>query len=123
MERNVVNWFEIPVTDMNRARKFYETVFKKKLTETPMPDMQMMTFPWNKQGVNTSGALVKAKNIKPTTDGTRVYFQCDDVNNEIKMAESNGGKTIMSKTSVGTNGYIAIIIDTEGNHIGLHSMK
>jgi len=123
MERNVVGWFEIPVKEMDRAKKFYSSVFNKKLIDMPMEDIEMATFDMVEEGANASGALVKGEDIAPCSSGTLVYFSCDDIQNELSRVEKNGGKIIFPKTSIGEYGFISHIIDTEGNRIGLHSVN
>lgn len=123
MEKNVVGWFEIPVKQMDRAKDFYRNVFKKKLSDLPMNDMEMAVFDMVEHGEAASGALVKSKDTDPCASGTLVYFTCDDINNELSRIESNGGKIVFPKTSIGEHGFISHIIDTEGNKVGLHSMN
>ncbi len=123
MERNVVGWFEIPVKEMDRAKKFYTSVFNKKLTDMPMPDYEMATFDMVDDGPNSGGALVKGEETAPCPSGTLVYFSCDDIQNELSRVEKNGGKIVFPKTSIGEYGFISHIIDTEGNRIGLHSVN
>jgi len=123
MERNVVGWFEIPVKEMDRAKKFYSTVFEKKLTDMPMEDLEMATFDMVEDGANSGGALVKGEETKPSSSGTLIYFSCDDIQNELSRVEKSGGKIVFPKTSIGEYGFISHIIDTEGNRIGLHSVN
>ncbi|WP_045462991.1 VOC family protein [Sporocytophaga myxococcoides] len=123
MERNVVGWFEIPVKELDRAKKFYSTVFEKKLTDMPMDDLEMATFDMVDDGPNSGGALVKGEETTPSSSGTVVYFSCDDIQNELSRVEKSGGKIVFPKTSIGEYGFIAHIIDTEGNRIGLHSVN
>jgi uncharacterized protein len=120
---NPVNWFEIAVTDMARAKKFYETVFKCTLTDLQMGPQTMAMFPGEPDWANASGALVKADDYVPTTDGHKIYFTCEDVNNEFALATQNGATAILPKMSLGDFGNMALFIDTEGNMIGLHSNK
>lgn len=125
---NAVRWFEIYVDDMARAKKFYETVFQIKLTELPTPagfdDLQMYAFPqmlMDRPG--TSGALAKMKGFKPGGNSVLVYFSSRDCNNELARVEKAGGKIFKPKESIGEYGHIALVHDTEGNMIGIHSMK
>lgn len=119
---NTVNWFEIPTIDLERAKKFYETVFKVKLEEYDTPSTKMYTFPAiDKDSYGAMGALVYNEDLKPSKDGTTVYFYCENLENEISRIEPNGGKIILPKTNIGENGFIAQCIDTEGNKIAVHS--
>jgi predicted enzyme related to lactoylglutathione lyase len=127
--KNVVNWFEIYTSDFARAKKFYTEVFKHELTDLPMggsdnhPEMEYATFPSNESGFGTSGALVKIDMAKPGMGGTLVYFATEEINEELSRVEAAGGKIIRAKQDIGEYGFIALIEDTEGNMIGLHSMK
>ncbi len=136
MERktNVVTWFEIYVDDINRARKFYETVLNVSMMEMPAPgdgqcsegdmqDFKMVTFPWIENSPNASGALVQMKDMKAGGNSTVVYFTCDDCQVEQDRVEAAGGKILQPKFAIGEHGFCAWCIDTEGNYFGLHSMK
>jgi len=120
---NSVNWFEIPVTDIERATKFYSKVFNVELSPIDMPGMKMAMFPGEQDKPFASGSLVQGENLVPSMDGTTVYFFCDDLNNQLKTIEELGGKLINPKTSIGEMGFIAHFIDCEGNKVALHSMK
>ena len=125
---NVINWFEIYTSDFERAKKFYTTVFQVQLTDLPMgsenhPDMKYATFPGNPNGFGASGALVKMDVVTPGNGGTLVYFYTEEINKELGRVEAAGGKIIRPKVSIGENGFIALVEDTEGNMIGMHSMK
>ena len=127
--KNPVGWFEIYIDDIQRAKKFYETVLRVALTELPNPTpeepMQMFAFPMDPtgKGENASGALVKMEGFKAGGNSTIVYFVCDDCAVEERRVEEAGGKVIKSKLSIGEFGFMALCSDTEGNMIGLHSMK
>jgi len=125
--KNPFTWIEIYADDMVRAMKFYESVLGVKLSELPIPEgtgeMQMMSFPWVAGSENISGALVKAEHMKPGAGGTLVYFTCDDCSIEESRVESAGGKVLQTKMSLGDYGFCSVVSDTEGNPIGLHSMK
>lgn len=125
--KNPFTWVEIYVEDMSRAQKFYETVLNVQLAELPMPEgvgeMQMLSFPWTENDHNISGALVKAEEMRPGAGGTLVYFACDDCSIEESRVESAGGKVLQPKMSIGNYGFCSIVMDTEGNAVGLHSMK
>ncbi|MGN6531711.1 MAG: VOC family protein [Ginsengibacter sp.] len=125
---NVVNWFEIYTSDFNRAKKFYSELFKCTLTDLPVgsenhPEMKYATFPGdqNKYGIN--GALVYLDAAKPGMGGTLVYFFAEGIIDDLSRVEAAGGKIIRGKQSIGEYGFVALIEDTEGNMIGLQSMK
>lgn len=123
--KNPFTWIEIYVNDMSRAQKFYETVFQTSLTAMPMPpdmgDMQMLTFAWEENSANATGALVKMENMPPGAGGTLAYFACLDCAVEESRVEAAGGKILQPKMSLGEHGFCSIVMDTEGNPIGLHS--
>ncbi|MDY0195360.1 MAG: VOC family protein [Sulfurovaceae bacterium] len=127
MKGNQVVWFEIYVQDMQRAKTFYEAVFESKLTQLKsehMPeDMEYYVFPMEDNKYGTAGALVKMDGCEIGTSGTIVYFGCDDCAIESSKAVQNGGKIAHEKFSIGENGFVALINNTEGNMIGLHSMQ
>ena len=125
--KNPFTWVEIYVEDMSRAQKFYETILEIQMMELPIPqgmdDFQMLSFPWAEGKANISGALVKTSMMKAGTGGTVVYFACDDCAVEESRIEGAGGKICQSKMPIGDYGFCSILMDTEGNTIGLHSMK
>jgi len=120
---NPVNYFEIPVTDLNRAIKFYSEVFKVELNQMEMPGMKMAMFPGAPDKPFATGSLAQGEGFKPTTEGTKVFFYCDDLSNELGRIEALGGKILNQKTSIGEHGFVAHFTDTEGNKVALHSMK
>jgi uncharacterized protein len=124
--KNVISWFEIPTTDLDRAQKFYETIFDIELIPMDMPDLKMRMFPVEDPMTGIGGALVFSKDFyKPSsTDGTLVYLNGNpDVQNALDKVEAAGGKIIVPKTQITPEiGYMAVFIDTEGNRIALHSV-
>jgi predicted enzyme related to lactoylglutathione lyase len=108
---------------MNRAKAFYEATFDTKLEELPSPGMKMLAFPMRPELPGCAGALVKYEG-KPSGDGgTLVYFSCADCATEASKAVKNGGRVFKEKFSIGQYGFIALIFDTEGNMVGLHSLR
>ena len=126
MKNNVVGWFEIPVANMERAIKFYETVFSFKLERHQMGPLDMAWFP-TVEGNGAMGSLVYHKeHYKPSTDGTLVYFTAHsgDLTLELAKVDAAGGKVLAPKKLIADDyGYMALIMDTEGNRIALHSRK
>ena len=120
---NPIGWFEIHVSDMVRACNFYENVFNQKLSELPSgdPTIKMMVFAGDMNSHGANGALVQHPMKLPSTDGVLIYFSCDDCLVQEKLALGKGGQVFKSKFSIGPNGFISIIGDSEGNAIGLHS--
>jgi uncharacterized protein len=126
MTNNPVVWFEIYVQDIQRAKRFYEVVLGVKLEKTkpPGPGIEMLTFPMDMNGSGASGALVKMEG-GPSGSGSSVivYFRCDDCAVESKRVPLNGGKVMKEKFAIGEHGFMSLVNDTEGNVLGLHSMK
>lgn len=125
--RNPVGWFEIYVQDMERAKAFYEAVFQVTLDPLPSPDpdLEMWVFPGMgcESQVGCTGALCKMKDKDSGNGGTIVYFSCDDCAEQESRAVTAGGSVQLPKMSIGEYGHIALVIDPDGNRIGLHSMK
>ena len=128
-KENPVVWFEIYVDEMERARNFYQTVFDTTLEEMKMPEgtgegMRMFSFPMTMEKTNSApGALVQMEGMKAGGGGTIVYFGSDDCAVEESRVETAGGKVFQSKMSIGEYGFAALVVDCEGNMIGIHSMK
>ncbi len=119
---NTVGWFEIPVNDMNRAKAFYETVFDFEVSIKDFGGLLMGWFPSNGDVYGATGTLIKNDNYKPSENGTLVYFSCNNLQEELDRVEAAGGKIRQGKTEISPDhGNMAVIIDSEGNRIGLHS--
>jgi len=125
MKNNVVGWFEIPVSDMDRAIKFYETVLDLKFNRNQMGPLDMAWFPWIEGGYGTSGSLAYHPDYyKPSSDGVTIYLTAHsgDLNNELSRVEEAGGKVLREKTQISEEyGFMAVILDSEGNRVALHS--
>lgn len=120
---NPVNWFEIPVKDIGRAGKFYEKVLGWELTPEEMGPFTMAFFPMTRDAPGAAGTLIKGESYEPSHAGTVVYFSVDDIEETLRRINTNGGKTLLPKKSIGEYGFIAHFEDTEGNRLALHSMK
>lgn len=128
MKKNPVNWFEIYVSEMQRAKNFYTSVFQCVLTNVPAdnkrhPEMEYALFTGDPGKNGTAGALVKMDAAQPGVGGTLLYFATDDINAELNRVEAAGGKILRTKLPVFDGSFIALIQDTEGNMIGLSSKK
>ncbi len=123
MSTNPVHWFEIYVTEIGRAKAFYEAVFQLQLEEMPSDEVDAyLTFPMHTDRVGAGGALAKMEGMAPGAGGgTLVYFNCEDCSVEEGRVEPAGGVVIQPKRAIPPYGYISLINDTEGNLIGLHS--
>lgn len=124
--QNAISWFEIGTTNLERATKFYETIFNIKLAPLDMPNIKMRMFPLDDMMTQVGGALVDSGGFhKPSaTDGPLIYLNGNpDVQNVLDKVEAAGGKIMVPKTEISPEyGYMAVIMDTEGNRIGLHSV-
>jgi len=123
MEHNMVGWFEIPVANMDRAKKFYDTVFQIEIGVQDFGGVQMGWFPYAEGKSGAAGSLIKnAAYIPSDTKGVLIYFSSADTNSELDRVEAAGGKVIQPKTQISPDvGYMALFIDTEGNRMALHS--
>jgi uncharacterized protein len=122
-KNHIANWFEIPVKDMGRARKFYEKVFDVELSLEEMGGMKLAMFPFTQDAPGAAGALLQGPSYEPSHAGAVVYFSVDDIEETLRRINGAGGKTIMPKTSIGEYGFIAHYEDSEGNRLALHSMQ
>ncbi len=123
--KNAISWFEIPANDLKRAQKFYETIFSMTLMEMDFPNIKMRIFPLeNRMGVG--GAVVDSRGFhKPSsTDGPLIYLNANpDVQTVLDKVEAAGGKILVPKTLISPEfGYMAVMLDTEGNRIAIHSI-
>ncbi|MDD1759324.1 MAG: VOC family protein [Methanothrix sp.] len=121
---NVISWFDIPTEDFDRAVKFYSAVIGKEIRVESFMGQKLGFFPMEgREGVG--GDLVPpGMGARPCDHGTRVYFSCEGILDEvIARVEKAGGKIAMPKTQIGEAGWIAVILDTEGNSVGLHSFS
>jgi uncharacterized protein len=121
----LVGWFEIYVKDLERAKKFYETVFATELQalKAPFPGIELFAFPMAENRYGASGALVKMEGMGPSGSSILVYFSCQDCAVEESRVTAAGGRVERAKMSIGGYGFISLVVDSEGNMIGLHSMQ
>ena len=124
--QNAISWFEIPSSDLARATNFYETIFGVKLAPLDLDNIKMRMFPVDNPATQVGGAVVYSSGFyKPSaTDGPLIYLNGNpDVQAVLDKVEKAGGKIMVPKTEISPDyGYMAVIIDTEGNRIGLHSV-
>ena len=122
--KSAINWFEIPATDFERAVRFYSDIFGYEL---PVLDKEQtrMAFFQHQPGAGTGGAVVHGEHYTPSVNGTRVYLNAGpDLAPVLSRVEDAGGTVVMGKSQVSPEiGYIAVIDDTEGNRVYLHSMN
>lgn len=122
---NALNWFEIPVVDIDRAMKFYEEIFDIKMNYIEMEGLKMASFIADDMTGKVSGALAQSEMHVPSQEGVIVYLNGNpDLEIPLARVERAGGKVVMSKTFVNESvGYMAFFLDTEGNRVALHSNK
>lgn len=123
--KNAISWFEIGTVDLDRAQKFYETILGITMIPMDMPQIKMRMFPiQDREGVG--GALVYSGGFhNPSAmEGVLIYLNANpDVQNALDKVEAAGGKILVPKTQISPEyGFMAVIIDTEGNRIALHSI-
>ena len=125
MDHNMVGWFEIPVSNMERAKKFYESVFNIVISIHELDGLIMGWFPFAPGKSGAMGSLVQHSTYIPSdTKGPVLYFSCKDLSNELKRVEGAGGTILQAKKEIGEgHGFMALLKDTEGNRIALHSQN
>jgi len=123
---NAISWFEIAATDLERAQKFYETIFGISLQPMDLPNIKMRMFPLDNMMTGVGGALVDSGGFhKPSaTDGVLIYLNANpDVQTVLDKVEEAGGKIVVPKTEISPEyGFMGVFVDTEGNRIGIHSV-
>src|ERR1700710_3121971 len=117
---NILNWFEISVNDIARAKKFYETIFSVEMQEMEMMGMKMAFFP-SDMNSKIGGGLAQSPMHKPSADGAKVYLNANpDMEAVLAKIGTAGGTVTMPKTKISDDiGYMAFFIDTEGNGMAL----
>lgn len=123
MQFNPVTWFEVPVTDMDRAIAFYEAVFQFDIQLVDFDGLKMGWFPNAGSVSGATGSLIQHESYIPSHSGTLIYFSSRDVSQELGRVEAAGGKVMREKTQISPeHGYMGVFEDTEGNRIALHSL-
>lgn len=121
---NAINWFEIPVTNYERAKKFYGSMLNSEISDMPMSDFKYGILPHDLKNNGVGGAIIEMEGVTPSKNGVTIYINGgDDLNIPLNRVEAAGGEILMPKTAIGENGFMAQFIDTEGNKIALHSMS
>jgi predicted enzyme related to lactoylglutathione lyase len=118
---HIITWFEIPTTDLHRATGFYERVLGTSLKHFARPDKPMAVFPGDEQAVR--GALIQDQQRRPAGEGVTIYLHAPDLDQCLARVEPAGGRVMVPKTSIGEQGFFALVRDTEGNVVGLHAPR
>ena len=119
---SALNWFEIPVTDLNRAKTFYSKLLGGELKTEALGEGMTAVLPYQ-NGVGGALVQTEAWHYKPSQEGSVVYLNGgDDLSVPLSRVEAAGGKVLADKMSIGEAGFIAFFLDTEGNKVGLHSL-
>ena len=120
---NAINWFEIPVTDFERAKRFYETILQCEMQLMEMPGMRSAFFPADLQN-GIGGSITLAEGYQPSEHGALIYLNGgEDLSVPLSKIDAAGGTVILPKTSIGPNGFMAHFKDTEGNKVAFHSVN
>lgn len=120
---NSINWFEIPTRNMDRAVHFYEQTLGVTLHRELFGGMPHAIFPADKSETSVTGAVVSAPHLSPGA-GVVIYLEAPDgVQACVTRAKAAGAKEIVPHMSIGEQGWIAVVQDLDGNHVGLHSAK
>lgn len=124
---HVATWFEIPVTEMARAKQFYTAVMQTEFEDEEMENTDGSPFlmsVFNHQEGAVSGMLVKGADYHPSATGAVIYLNGgSELNTILERVEPQGGKVIVPKMPIeeGAKGWFAQFLDSEGNRVGLYS--
>lgn len=115
---NAITWFELPTTNLDRAVAFYSAVLDVEVAKRDFGGEMQGFFPYQ-DGVG--GALIQRADTKPSADGPILYLNAaPDIEGAVGRVTEAGGQVLMPVTPIGDPGVIAIILDSEGNRVGLH---
>lgn len=117
--QNIGSYFEIPVENLDRAMKFYSSVFECSFEKDNIHGNEMAFFPFDQKSQGVTGALAKGETYKPSISGTLVYLSTTDLEKTIGKIAEAGGDILFPKTEVPSYGWVAEFKDSEGNRVGL----
>ncbi len=124
MRKHAINWFEIPVTNFDRALSFYSNVLSIDMEISKANGYQMAYFP-SEDATSIVGAICFGEGYIPSGAGSLLYLNANpDLDIALDKVHDLGGRILIPKTKINeSDGYYAFIVDTEGNRIALHSIK
>jgi predicted enzyme related to lactoylglutathione lyase len=121
--KNAINWFEIPVKNFDKARKFYEAILGTDMQLMEAMGMKSAFFPADMEN-GIGGCIISGQGYEPSNKGSLVYLNGgEDLGVVLSKVEKAGGRIVLPKTAIGQNGFMAHFEDTEGNKVGLHSIR
>ena len=116
--KSPVVWFDIPCVDLDRAIGFYSAVLAVEVMKTVGPGFSMGILPHGDVG----GCLAVMGDNAPSERGPLIYLNCDGrLEAAVAAVVPNGGQVLEPKHAIGPHGFRAIIKDSEGNRLALHS--
>ena len=119
---NPIVWFELPATDLERAKKFYDVIFAIDVRFFDAGELRFGFFPMEEGGANAAGALVHQPAMyRPSHDGALIYFAVRDIEAVLARVEAAGGRIFQHRKAVGEFGFVGFFEDSEGNRVGLHA--
>ena len=122
--KNAINWFEIPTKNFEKSKTFYETILAEKMQPMEMDGMKSAFFHADLENGSVGGSITEMEGFEPSNKGSLVYLNGgNDLSIVLSRVERAGGKIVLPKTAIGGNGFMAHFEDTDGNKIGLHSVK
>jgi len=121
--QNSIHWVEIPTTNIERAVGFYNNLLSIEMKVMEVMSMKTAFFPHTAE-TQSGGCLMQGSNYIPSDKGTLIYLSAgENLQTALDRVDAAGGTIVLPKTSIGANGYMAHILDTEGNKVGLYSKQ
>lgn len=115
------NWFELPVTNMDRAKAFYQSIFEIQMADNMEMGTSIMSFfPFETDQEGATGTLIQQESYVPSHHGALVYFSVTEIDDVLPRIKTAGGTIINEKMSIGQHGFVAHFEDSEGNRVALH---
>lgn len=121
--QNIGSYFEIPVVNLERAIKFYSSIFECEFSQENIHGNEMALFPYDGKNSGITGALAKGEIYQPSLSGTLIYLSTDHIDQTLERVKSQGAEVLLQKTQAGEYGYVAEFKDCEGNRIALFESK